>query len=128
MLKPEVFKKMHEALVDGRSVTLTHAELELLYELTGDALAQADSKLEKWVEALEDYQRNVEREKQREDDAGGKLTIRDIIGSILTAATSGYTGREGLNNTAAGCRWSPDRGRRRDCALAAGGQTRGRRF
>ena len=69
-MKPEVFKKMRDALDNGSSVTLTHAELELLYELTGDELEQARDKLEKWVEIIEDYHRSVEREKLREDDTG----------------------------------------------------------
>lgn len=61
-----VFEKMHEAVTQGRGVTLTFAELELLHAVAGDAIAQAERELNKWVEVIEDYQCNVEGEQRRE--------------------------------------------------------------
>ena len=63
-----VFSKMHEAVIQGHGVTLTFAELELLHAVAGDALAQAESELDKWVEVIEDYQCSVEREQRRESE------------------------------------------------------------
>ena len=55
-----VFDKMHKAQQQGRGVTLTYAELELLYELVGDALGKAESELERWRSILEQFQRSSE--------------------------------------------------------------------
>lgn len=63
-----VFDKMHTAVTQGNGVTLSSAELELLYEVAGDALAKAECELNKWIEVIEDYQRNAEREQRTEHE------------------------------------------------------------
>ena len=57
-MKIEVFKKLHDAQALERDVTLTAAEVEVLYALMEDAFAQAEKELEKWEEIFEDYQLN----------------------------------------------------------------------
>ena len=57
-----VFDKLTDAISAGTGVELTFADIELLHELVGDALAKAGADYEQWREIFEEYERNSRRE------------------------------------------------------------------
>ena len=67
MGKKSVFDKLHEALTRGQGVSLTFAEVELLFEYLDDALAKAETEYETWRERVEDSQRSSQRESHGSD-------------------------------------------------------------
>lgn len=67
MEKKSVFDKLHEALTRGQGVSLTFAEVELLFEYLDDALAKAETEYEIWRERVEDSQRSFQRESHGSD-------------------------------------------------------------
>ena len=67
MEKKNVFNKLHEALTRGQGVSLTFAEVELLFEFLGDALAKAETEFETGRDRFEDFQRSSKRESHGSD-------------------------------------------------------------
>ena len=67
MDKKSVFDRLHEALTRGQGVSLTFAEVELLFECVGDALAKAETEFETWRKRFEDFQRSSQRESHESD-------------------------------------------------------------
>ena len=52
-----VFQRLHEALSSGTGITLSSAEVELLWQIMGDQFGLAEQEYERWRERFEDYER-----------------------------------------------------------------------
>lgn len=62
-----VFQKLGDASTNGTGATLSFADVDLLMDLVGDALGQAENEFDAWIERLEDYERNWKRESGSDD-------------------------------------------------------------
>ena len=60
----DMFYRIHDAATQGRSVELSAAEVNLLQDLCGDALAQAESELLKWKDRYEEFSLESSREEE----------------------------------------------------------------
>ena len=58
----DVFDRMEKAKGNGLGVELSHADLELMYDLIGDALAKAKDDIDNWREIFADYERAKAKE------------------------------------------------------------------
>ena len=59
-----VFARIHAANAAGNGITLSPADVELIMDLCGEAMAKADAAWEEWRERLEDYDRATRRLRQ----------------------------------------------------------------
>lgn len=64
-----VFDRLHTAVSNGRGVELTAAEVWLLWELAGDALAKAEAEYGKWQDRFQEL--DLMRRRAAEE-AGGE--------------------------------------------------------
>jgi hypothetical protein len=62
----DVFDRMHKANSNGLGIELSHADLELVYELAGDALAKAQQDIDTWQEIFRNNQKAREREQRQQ--------------------------------------------------------------
>ena len=53
-----VFQRLHGASSSGMGITLSGADVELLWQVMGDQLALAEQQYEHWRERFEDYERS----------------------------------------------------------------------
>ena len=53
----DLFDRMERANGNGQAIELSHADLELLYDMLGDALAHAKDEVDEWTERFASYQR-----------------------------------------------------------------------
>ena len=57
----DLFDRMESARANGKGVTLSHVELDLMYDLIGEALTGARDAVVEWETRLADYQRATAR-------------------------------------------------------------------
>ena len=53
----DVFERIGQAKGAGEGINLSAADVELLMDLCGDAIAKAESQVEEWRERFADYDR-----------------------------------------------------------------------
>ena len=57
-----VFKRLHRASSDGMGITLSGADVELVWQIMGDQFALAEQDYELWRERFDDYERVRKRD------------------------------------------------------------------
>ncbi len=67
----DVFDRMHKAHSQGEGVVLSPADLHLLYDLAGKALAKASHKVDVWQERFREYQLAEARQDRQGEDING---------------------------------------------------------
>ena len=60
----DVFDRMEKAYGNGLGVELSHADLELMYDLLGEKLGKAKDDIDQWRERFADYERAAARAQQ----------------------------------------------------------------
>ena len=59
-----VFRRIDDARMSGTSVTLSLADLELLWDMLSDQLGEAEAKYDKWRERFREYDHLRERDSE----------------------------------------------------------------
>ena len=62
MVEINIFNRWTDALNNGTGLELTHAEVEFLQSLIGDALTEAENEYIEWQDRFAEYERFSARE------------------------------------------------------------------
>ena len=62
-----VFEKLYDSQERTTGVTLSHADVSLLFDTLGDAIAKAGAEFQTWRDRLEEYDRAQAREAAQGD-------------------------------------------------------------
>ena len=61
-MERNVFDRLHKASTSGQSITLSFAEVQLLWDMLGDELGKAEAELEKRPDLQDEFERTRARE------------------------------------------------------------------
>ena len=61
-MERNVFDRLHKASTSGQSITLSFAEVQLLWDMLGDELGKAETELERWADRFKEFERTRARD------------------------------------------------------------------